>query len=210
MNVGELSIIVQVILAVGVVGLGTALIVALIRNKGEVKVKDVSFSLGHKASGNPVIKRIGDYMIDKLEQIRQKLFAGYLRLLKEQGCPEDLLNENVDAEYVQQMLGNIVWSGNGIKSIKSILEKSILEETFHTMELAECVDFLMDSIEQNARNYINRNYRTRVFHPDGSERERIVSNTEWVDALPRCMENVKPIIEEVIEYARDQYKGGKG
>ena len=188
---------------------GIPLIIALIKNKGSISYKNLSLSLGHKAKSDPAMKRISDYMTDKLEQIRQKLFAGYLRLQKQQGCPEEILNENEDSEFVQQMLGNIVWSGNGIKSIKSILEKSLLDKSFLDMNYPYLINYLMESIEQNTRSYINRNYRARVNYPDGTTRERMVTNTEWVDSLPVCMDGVKSIIEEVLTFAREQY-GGSG
>lgn len=184
-------------------------VIVFIRNRGELKVRDVSLSLNHRAAMDPTIKRIAEYMTDRLDLIRQKLFAGYIRLQKDRGCPEELLTENEDSEFVQQMLGNIVWSGNGIKSIKSIFEKSLLDRSFIVLAFPVLVESLVSSIEQNAGSYINRNYRSHVHYTNGVVRERIVSSTEWMESLPVCMQEIKPVIENILAFARGQYQGGK-
>ena len=150
------------------------LTIALIKNKGTVTYKNLSLSLGHKSTTDSRLKTISLNIITHLEQIRHEMFSGYLFLQKEQGCPEEILNENEDSEYVNQMLGNIVWSGNGILSIKSIFEKCILNKEFMTMEYTRLVDSIMASIESNARKYINNSYRVKVNYTDGSTRERLI------------------------------------
>lgn len=182
---------------------------ALIKNKGTVTYKNLSLSLGHKSNSDNRLKTISTNMNTHLEQIRHELFAGYLFLQKDQGCPEEILNENEDSEYVNQMLGNIVWSGNGIRSIKSIFEKRILNKDFVTMEYTQFIESVMDSILSNARKYINNNYRVKVNYPDCTTRDRLISNTEWTDYLKKNMEKIRPIVDDFMTSARTIYLKGK-
>jgi len=185
------------------------LTIALIKNKGTVTYKNLSLSLGHKAKSDYRLKNISTNMNTYLELIRHALFTGYLYLQKEQGCPEDILNENEDSEYVNQMLGNIVWSGNGIRSIKSIFEKCILNKECLTSGYVQLIDSIMASIETNTRKYINSNYRVKVNNTDGTTRERLISNTEWTDYLIKNMEKVRPIVDEFMTYSKRMYSEGK-
>ena len=185
------------------------LTIALIKNKGTVTYKNLSLSLGHKSTTDNRLKTISLNMNTQLEQIRHELFSGYLFLQKEQGCPEEILNENEDSEYVNQMLGNIVWSGNGIRSVKSIFEKCILNKEFMTMEYTQLIDSIMASIETNARKYINNNYRVKVNYTNATTRTRLISNTEWVDYLKKNLEKVRPIVDDFMTAARTLYLKGK-
>ncbi len=185
------------------------LTIALIKNKGTVTYKNLSLSLGHKSNTDNRLKTISLNMNTHLEQIRHALFTGYLFLQKDQGCPEEILNENEDSEYVNQMLGNIVWSGNGIRSIKSIFEKCILNKEFMTMEYMQLIDSIMASIETNSRKYINNNYRVKVNYTDGTARDRLISNTEWTDYLNTNLEKVRPIVDDFMTAARKLYLKGK-
>lgn len=181
----------------------------LLKRGGKIEYKNYSFAVGHKATTDKRVAQISEYMNDKLASIRQCFFGSYLKLLKDEGCLEELLVENEDSQFYAQMLGNIVYSGNGIHSIKSILEKAILDGSLVSMEFNRLMAFLLCSIEENARTYINRNYSSIIRYTDGSERCRTISNTELVDSLPSTTERIRSIINEITTFARDLYKEGK-
>jgi hypothetical protein len=164
-----------------------------------------SLTLGEKAKSDPRVSLCQARLDDQLVTIRQIFFSAYLRQLKENGCPEEILAENDDAAFVDQCLGNIVFSGNGIKSIKSIIEKSLIDESFITMDFSDYVRYLVSASQLNAQKYMNDHYRTIVRLPDGSERARIVSGTEWFDSVPRVMELARPVLEDVVKYSRELY-----
>jgi hypothetical protein len=189
--------------------LGILAILFLAKRGGSISYKDVSLSFGQKVQTDGRIKRISEYMEERLITIRQILFTGYMRLLKEQGCPEDILSDNEDSKYVNQMLGNIIFSGNGIKSIKSIFEQCFLNGQFMKMGFPSVISFLMETSKMNTQIYINTNYGTIVRYTDNSTRTRLVSNTEWITSLPEIMTEVKPLIEDIIQYALSLYKDVK-
>lgn len=186
--------------------LGILAVLFLAKRGGSISYKDVSLSFGQKVQMDERIKRISEYMVDRLITIRQILLAGYIRLLKEQGCPEDILSDNEDSKYVNQMLGNIVFSGNGIKSIKSIFEQCFLNGQFIKMDFSSVISYLVEASKANAHIYISTNYRTTVRYTDNSTRTRLVSNTEWLVSLPEIMTEIKPLIEDIIQYALSLYK----
>jgi hypothetical protein len=194
--------------AIGFV-LGALAILFLSKRGGSISYKDVSLSFGQKVQTDGRIKRISEYMDERMITIRQILLTGYMRLLKEQGCPEDILSDNEDSKYVNQMLGNIVFSGNGIKSIKSIFEHCFLIGQFMKMNFPSVISFLMETAKTNMQIYISTNYRTTVRYTDNSTRTRLVSNTEWIASLPDIMMEVKPLVEDIIQYALSLYKDTK-
>ena len=176
------------------------------KREGTVTLPWGSLTLGEKAKNDPRIILCQARIDEHLITIRQILFSGYLRCLKVSGCSEDILAENEDAEFVNQCLGNIVFSGNGIKSIKSIIEKSLLDESIITMEFTDYLKYLLDSSQLNAIKYMNDHYRTIVRLPDGSQRVRCVSCVEWFNSIPETMEQVRPVLEEVVKYSRSLYE----
>lgn len=176
------------------------------KRDGSVILPWGSLTLGEKAKSDPRVELCQSRIDEHLITIRQIFFSGYLKLLKTNGCPEEILGENDDAEFVNQCLGNIVFSGNGIKSIKSIIEKSLLDESIITMEFSDYLKYLLESSQLNTFKYMNDHYHTMVRLPDGSQRVRCVSCVEWFNSIPETMEQVRPVLEEVVKYSRSLYE----
>jgi len=199
-------VIVQIVLICFGFAFVLFIIRSMVRHNGKFSWKDVSLSFGQKAATDYRIQLIADYMAEKLFAIRQLFFSDFLRLMKEQGCPEEILVENEDSEFYDQMLGNIIFSGNGIKSIKSIHEKLFLDTSFLGIDYPILVASLTESSRLNAQKYINDHYHSCVRYPDKTQRERIVSNSELVDSLAGTMAKVTPVIESIVSYAKSLYK----
>jgi hypothetical protein len=199
--------IAQIMMVLGVFILALIALLILRKHAGTVTLPGGgSLTLGEKAKADPRIVLCQSRIDEQLVTIRQKFFSGYLRLLKINGCPEDILSENEDADFVSQCLGNIVFSGNGIKSIKSIIEKSLIDETFFTLDFSDYLKYLIDASQLNAQKYMTEHYHTRVRLPDGTERVRPVSCVEWFDSVPEVMQQIRPVLEDVVEYSRELYK----
>jgi len=169
--------------------------------------KNVGLSFSAEAAKDDRMKQLADYMIEKLCSIRQVYRTAFLQLVKASGCPEDLLMQIDDSRFVDQMLGNIVFSGNGIRSIKSILEKAFLSGQFLTMKPDRFREMIAESICENARIYTNDHYFNEVILADGSRSKRCVSQTQWVDAQARLVPDVMEKVDDVISYARSLYEG---
>ena len=72
---------VQIILIIGIFIIAIPFVITIIKNKGEIKFKNFSLSLGHKPT-SPKIKNndttlFFNYLDAKLDLIEQKFFEGY-------------------------------------------------------------------------------------------------------------------------------------
>lgn len=172
--------------------------------------KNVGLSFGAEAVKDDRMKQIADYMVEKLCTIRQLYRTDFLQLVKAAGCDESLLMQIDDSRFVDQMLGNIVFSGNGIKSIKSILEKAFLNGQFLSMRPDVFRAMIGEAIVENARIYTNDHYFNDVILGDGTRHPRCVSQTDWVDSQAKLLPDVMEKVDEIIDYARSLYaKDGK-
>lgn len=196
----------QIILIVGAFALILLAFVFFRKRSCTVPLPWGTLTLGEKAKSDPRVILCQARIDEHLITIRQILYSGYLKLLKQNGCPDEILGENDDADFFNQCLGNIVFSGNGIKSIKSIIEKSLLDESIFRMEFSDYLKYLLDASQLNAVKYVNDHYHTIVRHPDGTQRERCVSTVEWFDALPATMDQIRPVLEDVVKYSRKIYE----
>lgn len=193
-----------------IAGVTVFLLLLLKFGKGRITAKlgdkNVGLSFGAAGEKDDRMKQIADYMVEKLCSIRQVYRTDFLQLVKASGCPEDLLMQIDDSRFVDQMLGNIVFSGNGIKSIKSILEKAFLSGQFLSMKADRFRDMIAESICENARIYTNDHYFNEVILSDCSRAKRCVSQTEWVDAQSRILPEVMEKVDDIISYARSLYE----
>ena len=169
--------------------------------------KNVGLSFSAEAAKDERMKQIAEYMIEKLCTVRQIYRTDFLQLMKNAGCDETLLMQIDDARFVDQMLGNIVFSGNGIRSIKSILEKAFLSGQFLSMKPDRFRNMVGESICENARIYTNDHYFNEVILSDGSRSKRCVSQTEWVNSQQKLLPVVMEKVDDVISYARSLYEG---
>jgi hypothetical protein len=194
-----------------------ALVVYLVlmvkKGKGKITAKigdkNVGLSFGAEAAKDDRMKQIADYMGEKLCTVRQIYRTDFLRLIKESGVDEALLMQIDDSRFVDQMLGNIVFSGNGIKSIKSIIEKVFLSGQFLSMKPDRLREMLSESIVENARIYTNDHYFNDVILGDGNHVRRCVSQTDWVDAQTKIIPLVMEKVDDIMSYARGLYEKEK-
>lgn len=168
--------------------------------------KNVGLSFGAEAAKDDRMKQVADYMIEKLCTIRQLYRTDYLQLVKAAGVSEDLLMQIDDSRFVDQILGNIIFSGNGIRSIKSILEKVLLSGLFLSMKPDRLKNMLAESIVENARIYSNDHYFNEVVLGNGERVRRCVSQTEWIDSQARLIPDIMEKVDDIISYARGLYE----
>jgi len=201
--------IAQIMMVSGVFILALIALASLRKRSGTVSLPWGTLTLGEAGKNDPRVILCQARIDEQLITIRQIFYSDYLRLLKANGCPDEILGENEDAEFVNQCLGNIVFSGNGIKSIKSIIEKSLLDESIFQMEFSDYLKYLLDASQLNAIKYMNDHYHSIVRLPDGSQRERCVSCVEWFNSVPATMEQVRAVLEGVVRYSRKLYEVDK-
>lgn len=191
-------------------GLAVFLLLLLKFGKGKITAgigdKNVGLSFGAAGETDTRMKQIADVMGDKLCTIRQLYRTDFLQLVKASGCPDAILMQIDDSRFVDQMLGNIVFSGNGIRSIKSILEKSFLSGQFLGMKPDVYRAMIGESIVENARIYTNDHYFSEIILADGARRPRCVTQTAWIDSQARLLPDVMEKVDEIVSYARSLYE----
>jgi hypothetical protein len=169
----------------------------------------VSLAFGAAVSANASLGMISNYMDEELCSIRTLLRTDFLRLVKTAGCDERYLMQIDDSRLVDQMLGNIVFSGNGINSVKSILQKSLLAKQFLSFDTKTLHDHLDDLILENIRLYTNANYLSSKFEPDGTERPRLVDQTAWINSQAALMPEIMAVVDGIMSFAKEHYREEK-
>ena len=196
------------IIAVSLLAVFTLVLLKVGKGKITAKIgdKNVGLSFASVQEKDDRMKQIADYMGGKLCTIRQLYRTDFLQLVKASGCPNEILMQVDDSRFVDQMLGNMVFSGNGILSIKSILEDSFLSGQFLSMTPDVYRRMIAESIVENARIYTNDHYFNDVLLSDGSRHPRCVSQTVWVDSQAKLLPDVMEKVDEIISYARSLYE----
>lgn len=119
-------------------------------------------------------------------EVQHILFRVYLRLMKEGGADPDFLTDYDDSRFVRMLLRFLVNGGNGTRSVQKIIEEEIVygEWKRRTDDIRAYVsEEVWPSILRAAKDLINQEYDTEVLESEGRRRQRIVSNTDFADAL---------------------------
>lgn len=212
MNAGHWwSIIISAIL------LTTALIFIIAKRGATVKYKGDTVIIPGQITGKLKGTPLGillDELINVLTAIRAKLKSSYLKKLEdEHGVSDDLLNSHDDSRFIHQCLGNIVFSGNGIRSIKTILEQVTAAEEYMRNQNDEDFDKftarVTRSCVQTYNKYLDTEYDNDVYYcsendsgcMDTIKRKRLITVEEIF--RPAYQEKVYQIIKtELIGFFR--------
>lgn len=119
-------------------------------------------------------------------EVQHILFRVYLRLMKDAGADPDYLTDYDDARFVRMLLRFIVNGGNGTRSVQKIIEEEIVygEWKRRTDDIRSYVlEEVWPAILRTTKDVINQEYDTEVLENEGRRRQRIVSNTDFADAL---------------------------
>ena len=132
-------------------------------------------------------------------EVQHILFRVYLRLMKKDGADLDYLTDYDDSRFVRMLLRFLVNGGNGTRSVQKIIEEEIVygEWKRRSDDIRDYVsEEVWPSILRAAKDLINQEYDTEVLESGGKRRQRIVSNTDFIDALDT--ETVKNAIVDAI------------
>ena len=155
-----------VIIIVGII-LISYLVYKFVKRGGKIKIKDSSFSMaGNESTDDPKNKQLSEYVNIKLQEIREQKFKRFLTLLRNEKIPYDGLVSHEDARLYYQCLGNIVFSGNGIRSIKSIIERELILGNYNNRRRKEEKDLYIDTVVEECMRentkYLNHNYPSEM------------------------------------------------
>lgn len=123
---------------------------------------------------------------DRTPQLQDVLLGVYLKLLKRAGADPDYLAEYEDARFVRMLLQYLVNGGNGSYSVQKIIESEIIHGEWRREgdDIREYVTReVWPKIRRRMKDFLNQEYDTSVLRMDGTRRKRLVSNTDFVDAV---------------------------
>lgn len=126
------------------------------------------------------------YVQRSTPEIQHVIFQRYLKLLKDAGANVDFLADYDDARFVRVLLRYLVNGGNGSRSIQKIIEEEMIHGEWKRQNdnLREFVEAeVWPPILRAAKDLLNQEYDSDVLEPDGTRRLRMVSNTDFVDAM---------------------------
>jgi len=129
-----------------------------------------------------------------LPQIRAAFEQRFLKELKNKGIPSNWWLEMEDYKFFREAMGNIVYSGNGINSIKTILEKEVCQ---HKEVNDRYIQNVLSRLSECARKYLNVQYEDHVYVAPGEMRERIISS---IEVFTFCQELFESVIKEHVIY----------
>ena len=146
-------------------------------------------------------------MLDRLPLIRESKWSSFLSLLKRKGIEALNFVNNEDAQYYYECLGNIVWSGNGIKSYMSIIQKALLDQHFarfdSEVEFESYIDDVMMRLRENENRYLDQRYLTTVTTAEGTYRKRIVDRDELYKLTEQQKDETRKFVRDIFVHARE-------
>lgn len=154
--------------------------------------------------------------LPRIRSLKRSVFLTYLKnkIMAEKNMSEEqalrILTTNADFKFYEQCLNSIVWSGNGINSIKTIIENEILSIGYRTYidckekmpERAQLwfknyIEQVTLMIEESNNTYLMRNYTNIQTDESGNILTRFIISEEInkLDVLHR--DELKKIVEDI-------------
>lgn len=161
-NTTQLWIIIITAITISII-----LLFQFIKRGGTIKSKIGTIIIPEQVRNKtPESRDIFDYMMYKLAEIRRKEYKFFLKELKKTGIEENCLADHEDSRFYQQCLGNIVYSGNGIRSIKTIIEGELIRGNYlknrRDSEYDQYIREITDQCMQSSERYLNDNYDSQM------------------------------------------------
>lgn len=128
---------------------------------------------------NPALDDALECLFNELPSLRRLKRDWYIDSLLESGVPNHVVTAHEDYMFYDQCLGNIIYSGNGIRSFKSVLEMEIVHGAYvhrrRDSEMDAYVNALIERLQAEEDSYLDRSYRSMVTTDAGDQRVRKVS-----------------------------------
>lgn len=137
----------------------------------------------NRESEGPMGKAL-HYVPDNIGQIHNLIYGRYLKLVKAKGVDAADITNIEDSRFARSLIKNATSLGNGSRSVQKILETHIARRDFlgKDVDLYVCQHVLPRVIDA-VREVVNSEYDSVVHYAEGSTRDRIVSQVEFVDML---------------------------
>jgi len=124
------------------------------------------------------------YVPDNIGQIYNLIYCRYLKLVKAKGVDQVDMTNIEDSRFARSMIKNATSLGNGSRSVQKIIETHIARRDFigHDID-TYVIQHVLPRVIDALREVVNSEYDSVVHYAEGSTRDRIVSQVEFVDEL---------------------------
>lgn len=176
---------------------------------GTTKTGSIGIFIPEKwRKANPMLDVALDCMSNELRTIRKQKRDAYTDALKEAGIPEHVVTAHEDYAFYDQCLGNIIWSGNGIRSFKSVLEMEIVHGSYvrrrRESEMDKYISALIERLHVEEDTYLDRSYLSQVVTDSGGHRLRKVSREMLREMETKSQEDMFPVLKRMFVAMQDK------
>lgn len=175
---------------------------------GTTKTGHVGIYIPEKwRKAHPDLDAALDCMVFELPAIRKVKRDLYLRELEEVGVPPHAVRAHEDYMFYDQCLGNIIYSGNGIRSFKSVLEMEIMHGSYRhrrrDSELEAYVEALVERLQIESDSYLDKSYRSQVTTDDGRQRLRKISRERLAELETESKRDMQLVLKRMFASMRE-------
>jgi len=195
----------------------TVVVIRALQGKAKIKTKWGELTGNVSKSDNAQIAAAQVYdpdlaariqcMLDRLPLIREAKWSSFLSLLRQKGIESVNFVSNEDAQYYYECLGNIVWSGNGIKSYMSIVQKALADRYFERfdseVEFESYIDDVMLRLLENENRYLDQRYLTTISTAEGAFRRRVVDRDELYKLTKQQVTDTRKFVRDIFVHAKE-------
>jgi len=219
----------QIVMGIGLLGVLVVLITIIARGgiRADIKAGKISLGAGtdipvsniehlfevimdsaveiFELSGNRKMAKQMKYADQKIAVMRTKKEANFYKLLKNHGVPHERLSSYEDCQLYTEIVGNMLYGENGVKSTKTIIRQTMRDGDFVKKEGKDFDTFIEDTMEevrQNWNRYLNEHYESNVTNITGQSRLRIVSREILYDSE-------QLLVPDMLQIIRDIFMNGK-
>lgn len=172
-----------------IVIVGTGVIVAVTaivaKRGGTLGIGKNTFVLhgDEKAPKNPLARALR-YVPENIGQVTSLVYAGYLKIVKSKGVDPAVMTDLEDSRFARAVIRNATSLGNGSNSVQKIIENDIANRDYVGHDVEQYVhDVVLPKVVDSMKNTINSEYDTVARYAEHSDRQRIVTQAEFVDLL---------------------------
>jgi hypothetical protein len=168
---------------------GTGVIIAIVlmmwKRGGTLGIGKNTFVLHGDAKNpkNPLAKALR-YVPENIGQVTSLVYSGYLKIVKSKGVEPAVMTDIEDSKFARSVIRNATSLGNGSNSVQKIIENDIANRDYVGHDIEQYVhDIVLPKVVDSIRNTINSEYDTVARYAEHSDRQRIVTQAEFVDML---------------------------
>lgn len=142
-----------------------------------------------------------EYVVERLSTIESAFIKESHKLLQEKGVLKTQVSLHIDFVYVQEVLRNIIYTDNGVKSMKSIIRHQIKHKVYEDSATKQYLEPLLSTLYNNASQYLMTHFHNTVVSNQKNQMDRLLSREDMFEILDSIKSVVRDELEIIFTYA---------